>query len=159
MLSVAPAPGYSAPANSPCTSSLPHSLPPRPGPSAGSPLAVFLALRGVNFGKGRGLGTAATAPLNQLAPDHPCSPDGLPACRRRAACISSCMQAPCCAQAETSRPAAFLSVHPPLQWAKLTRFVHYAHAHARARARTRTHRHNTHILMAALQDVEPVRAL
>ncbi|KAL4854538.1 Phospholipase SGR2 [Chlorella vulgaris] len=48
----------------------------------GSPLGCFLALRGVNQAKGAGLGTPACAPLMQLAPGQPFSPDGLPAVRR-----------------------------------------------------------------------------
>eukprot|EP00887_Chlorella_sp_A99_P003527 scaffold7.g3527.t1 len=48
----------------------------------GSPLGVFLAMRGINHARGCGLGSPATAPLMRTAPGQPCSPDGLPAVSR-----------------------------------------------------------------------------
>lgn len=48
----------------------------------GSPLGCFLALRGVNAARGAPLGSAAAAPLMQLAPGLPFMPDGLPAVNR-----------------------------------------------------------------------------
>lgn len=49
---------------------------------AGSPLGCFLALRGVDQSKSRGLGTAKSAQLMQCHPDYDVIPDGLPAVRR-----------------------------------------------------------------------------
>ena len=49
---------------------------------AGSPLGCFLALRGVDQSKKRGLGTPGSAPLMQCHPDFAVQPDGLPAVQR-----------------------------------------------------------------------------
>jgi hypothetical protein len=49
---------------------------------AGSPLGCFLALRGVDQSKSRGLGTTKSAQLMQCHPDYDVIPDGLPAVRR-----------------------------------------------------------------------------
>jgi DDHD domain len=49
---------------------------------AGSPLGCFLALRGIDQSKNRGLGTADSAKFMQCHPDYDVVPDGLPAVRR-----------------------------------------------------------------------------